>query len=83
MKSNLIRFLTLAAIMVSFIYIPIFAKDMGISDVSIGILVAFCSTSIFFSSFIFGRASDRYGRRIFISVGILASTIAFFLQISM
>ena len=81
MKSNLIRLLTFAAILTSFTYVTIFARNLGISDINIGILVALYSTSIFFSSYIFGRASDRYGRRLFVSVGILVSVIAFFLQI--
>jgi DHA1 family quinolone resistance protein-like MFS transporter len=81
MKINLIRFLTYAAAQVSFIYIPVFARQLGIPDVGIGIIVALYSSALFFSSYIFGRASDRFGRKIFIIVGLIAATVAFFLQI--
>jgi len=81
MKVNLIRFLTFAAAQVSFIYIPVFARQIGISDVGIGIIVALYSSASFFSSYIFGRASDRFGRKVFITIGLLASTFAFLLQI--
>ncbi|MDI6826067.1 MAG: MFS transporter [Candidatus Aenigmarchaeota archaeon] len=80
MKPNLIRLLTFAAAQISFVYIIIFARGLGISDVEIGIIVAFYSLTLFFSSYIFGRASDRYGRKIFMLIGLLAATIAFFLQ---
>lgn len=81
MKTNLIRLLTYAAMQISFIYVSVFARNLGIPDVGIGIMVALYSSALFFSSYIFGRASDRYGRKIFILVGLFFATIAFFLQI--
>jgi len=81
MKPSLIRFLTLAAMITSWLYIPIFARDFGASDTEIGFLVAFYSLALFLSSYIFGRASDKYGRKLFLVVGLLLSAIAFFLQI--
>ena len=81
MKTNLLRFLTFAASQISFVYVPVFAKGLGVSDVGIGIIVAIYSSALFFSSYIFGRASDRYGRKIFITVGLIVATITFLLQI--
>ncbi|UCE28857.1 MAG: MFS transporter [Candidatus Bathyarchaeota archaeon] len=81
MKSNSIRFLTFAAIMASWAYLSIFARDLGISDPEIGFIVAAYSLALFSSSFIFGRASDRYGRKLFLLVGLALSSLAFFLQI--
>lgn len=81
MKPNLIRFLTFAAINASWIYIPIFAKDFGASDPEIGFIVALYSLALFLSSFIFGRASDNYGRKLFLLIGLVLSATAFFLQI--
>jgi len=81
MKPKLIRFLTFAAWTATWTYIPLFAKEFGITDSGIGIMVALYSLALFSSSFIFGRASDRYGRRIFLLIGLLAAAIAFFLQI--
>lgn len=81
MKPNFIRFFTFAAIMVSWTYIPILARELGISDTNIGIIVGLYSIALFFSSYIFGWTSDRKGKKIFIVIGLLASTIAFFIQI--
>ena len=81
MKSNLIRFFTFAAIMSSWTYMSIFARGLGISDPEIGFIVAAYSLALFSSSFIFGRASDRYGRKLFLIVGLVLSSFTFFLQI--
>jgi len=81
MKPNLVRFLTFAAMMASWVYMPIFASDLGISDTEIGFMVAFYSLASFLSSFVFGRASDKYGRKLFLLVGLVLSAIAFFLQV--
>jgi len=51
------------------------------SDTEIGFMVASYSLALFSSSFIFGRASDRYGRKLFLSVGLILSAVVFFLQI--
>lgn len=80
MKLNLIRLFTYAAAQISFIYVTVFARNLGISDTGIGVIVALYSSALFFSSYIFGRASDRYGRKMFMLVGMFAAIIAFFLQ---
>lgn len=79
MKPNLIRFLSFAAIMSSLTYVPILAKDLGLSELEIGLTVASYSLALFFSSFIFGRASDRTGRKFFLFVGLSSSAISFFI----
>jgi DHA1 family quinolone resistance protein-like MFS transporter len=80
MKPDLIRFLTFAAMMSSWAYISIYARDLGMSDTEIGLIVASYSLALFLSSFVFGRASDKYGRKMFLLVGLVMSAIAFFLQ---
>ncbi len=80
MKPDLVRFLTFAAMMASWTYISIFAKDLGIPDTRIGFIVAFYALASFLSSFVFGRASDKYGRRLFLMAGLVLSAITFFLQ---
>ncbi len=82
MKPDLIRFLTFAAMMATWTYISIFARDLGMSDAEIGFIVASYSLALFLSSFIFGRASDKYGRKLFLLAGLVLSAIAFFVQTS-
>ena len=67
--------------MASWNYIPIFARELGISDTNIGIIAGLYSTALFFSSYLFGRASDERGRKIFIVIGLIISVVAFFLQV--
>jgi len=81
MESNLIKFLTFSATMSAWVYIPILAKNLGLTDMEIGFIVAAYSSALFLSSFIFGRASDKYGRRSFLLLGLVLSAFAFFLLI--
>jgi len=67
--------------MVSWIYIPIFARELGVADTGIGIIVGLYATALFISSYIFGWAADIHGRKIFIVIGLLASMITFLVQI--
>lgn len=79
--SSLIRFLTFAAMMSSWLYIPLFAQGLGIPDVEIGYVVTSYALAFFISSLLFGRASDKYGRKPFLFAGLLLSSLTFSLQI--
>lgn len=81
MNSNQIQFLTSAALMSSIIFIPNLAKDFNASYLEVGVIVAAYNLAIFVSSYIFGRASDIHGRRIFLQTGLVISAILFLLQI--
>ena len=81
MKPNFIRFLTFAAVMSSWTYVPLFAKALGITDSGIGLIVASYSLALFVSSTLFGYASDKHGRRIWLITGLISSSLAFFLQL--
>jgi len=81
MESHLVRFFTFGAILSSWTYMSIFAKELGMIDTEIGFVVASYSVALLVSSFVFGRASDRFGRRLFLVVGLALSAISFLLQI--
>lgn len=81
MKSNLILFLSNASIMMSVIFIPLFANLIGANRMEIGIIGASYGAVIFFSSYFFSRASDMRDKRTFLRVGLFVAAIAFFLQI--
>lgn len=82
MKSYSIQFLSRAGLFCSMIFVPLIIKEVfqG-TDIDIGIIVALYAIAVFVSSIIFGRLSDIKGRRKFLRIGLLASTIAFFAQI--
>jgi MFS family permease len=72
LKPSAIWFLTYAATMAAWTFVPIMAKeDLGIGDTAIGLAVLLYSVSLFASSYVFGRASDVHGRRRYILGGLL------------
>lgn len=81
MRPNVIQFFSNTAIMMSAIFIPNFALEIGASRAEIGLVGASYGFAIFFSSYVFGRASDMRNRRIFLTAGLLLSALAFFLQV--
>jgi len=81
MKQNVIQFLSNVAISASYLFIPILAKESGANDIQIGMIGAIYGLAVFSSSYLFGRASDVYGRKFFLHLGLGVSTITFFLQV--
>jgi len=82
MKQNVIQFLSNVAISASYLFIPILAKEeLGASQTQVGIIGAVYGLAVFSSSYLFGRASDVYGRKFFFHLGLGASSLAFFLQV--
>jgi MFS family permease len=77
LKPSAIWFLTYAANMAVWTFVPILAREeLEIGDTAIGIAVFLYSTALLLASYIFGRASDVYGRRIFILGGLFVSAFA-------
>ena len=81
MKSNVILLLYNVAFFASFLFIPNLAEELGASNAQIGIIGATYGFAVFVSSYLFGRASDVYGRKLFLQLGLGVSTITFFLQV--
>lgn len=80
MRADAIQFLQNAAISMSFIFIPNFARGLGASNFQIGLIGAVNGFMIFTSSYAFGRAADLYGRTLFLRLGLALSALSFFLQ---
>lgn len=81
MKINTIQFMANASYMMSSVFIPIFARSLGASFLEVGLIAAFFSLATFVSSFIFGKAADINRLRPIVMAGLLASALAFFLQV--
>ena len=81
MKPNIIQMLSSIALAASLIFIPNLARELGVTDSEIGVIGATYGFAAFASSYIFGRAADIYDRKSIIRLGLLFSTIAFFLQV--
>lgn len=80
MKSNVIQMLLSIALAASLIFIPNLAEDLEATNSEIGIIGAVYGFAVFTSSYLFGRAADIYDRKSIIRLGLLFSTITFFLQ---
>lgn len=79
-KTQTIWFITNISMSSSFIFIPNLARDLGASEVQIGLIGAAYGGAVFFSSSIFGRASDVYSKKLILSSGLLLAAIFFGLQ---
>ncbi len=76
-----IKFFSAAALWGLVNYIPIFAKSLGMSDSQIGILASLFALTMGVSTYFFGRLADKIGRRPLILIGLLFSSVSFFLYL--
>lgn len=80
MKTGFVNLFACVAISSSIMFVPTLARDFGASHKIISLIVASYNLALFMAYYLFGRASDVYGRRLFLKAGLLASVIAFGLQ---
>ncbi len=69
------------AIEASTVFLPLYARDIGASSLSIGLIAASYGLAFFLSSLIFGSQSDKNGRVVYIRWGLGLSTVAYLAQI--
>jgi len=76
-----IQMFTNAAGFASSLFVPIWLRrEMYASDFTVGAIVALFGGAAFLSQYIFGRAADNYGKRIFLLSGLVISAFAVPLQ---
>ncbi len=80
MRLNAIQLLTNSAIMMSVLFIPLLAQQLGASGFQIGLIVAGYGASMFISNYIFGRAADSMPPKMLLYAGFLSSSATFFMQ---
>ncbi|MCX9084897.1 MAG: MFS transporter [Candidatus Methanoperedens sp.] len=80
MRLNAIQLLINSSIMMSNLFIPIFATELHASGTQIGIIGACYGAALFLSTYIFSRASDNYPPKTLLYAGFLSSSITFFIQ---
>ncbi len=78
--SELIAFLSNMALESSLIFLPLFAKGLGASDLEVGVIGGSYGVAYFGSSLFFGRQSDIRGRLVFIRAGMAVGAISLALQ---
>lgn len=77
----LVSFLLNLAVEASGVFLPLYAKTVGSSNLEIGLIVSTYGIAFFLSSLLFGRQSDIHGRLRFIRAGLGLSVIAYLSQI--
>ena len=81
MRIQTIQMLTNAGGFASSLFVPILLKqEMGADDYTVGLIVALFGASTFLSQYVFGRAADNRGKRLFLLAGLVISAAAVALQ---
>ena len=76
-----IQMLTNAGTFASSLFIPILLRNqMGASDFTVGLIVSIFGAAGFLSQYMFGRAADNRGKRLFLLAGLVLSGVAIPLQ---
>ena len=76
MKPTTIQFFSNAGVFASIFFIPVFARDIGVNEFQLGVVIALFSLALLVSSYVFGRWADVYGRRRILQAGLLLSALA-------
>lgn len=78
--AGLATLLTNLAIETSLIFLPLFAQELGASELQVGIIGGAYGVAFFLSSMAFSRQADVKGRLLFVRVGLGLGTLAFAVQ---
>lgn len=82
MKAGYIQVLSSAGLSGAALLIPNMLRDeLGANTIEIGIIAASFNLALFASSYVFGRASDVNGRRLYLRGGLALTCIALFLLV--
>ncbi len=81
MRLNAIQLFINASVMMSNLFIPILAHNLGASGTQIGIIGAVYGAALFISTYIFSRAADSYPPKTLLYAGFISATVTFFLQV--
>jgi DHA1 family quinolone resistance protein-like MFS transporter len=76
-----IQMLTNAGGFASSLFVPILLRqEMGADDYTVGLIVSLFGAATFMSQYMFGRAADNRGKRLFLLAGLVISAVAVALQ---
>jgi len=82
MRAGYIQLLSSAGLSSAALLIPNMLRDeLGANTVEIGLITASFNLALFLSSYIFGRASDVHGRKLYLQSGLVLTGIALFLLV--
>jgi MFS family permease len=76
-----INLLSNCAVETSNVFIALYAKSLGSSNLQVGFIAAASGIAFLVSSLLFGRLSDAYGRMAFIRLGLGLTAVSYLSQI--
>lgn len=77
----LMSFMMNFAVEASNIFLPLYARSLGASNLEVGFVAASYGITYFLSSLVFGRQSDIHGRLVYVRGGLLLSVLAYLSQV--
>ena len=82
MKAGYIQLLSSAGLSGAALFIPnLLRDDLGANTLEIGLITASFNLALFISSFVFGRASDVHGRKLYLQGGLVLTSISLFMLV--
>lgn len=81
MRLNSIQFLTNTSMMMSLMFIPNLAVEMGASFTLVGIIMCINGLCLCISSYFFSKLADTWDIKKLLDIGLLLTALAYFLQI--
>ena len=80
MRLNAIQLFINSAVMMSNLFIPVLAHNLGASGTVIGIIGASYGAALFISTYLFSRIADSVSPKKLLYAGFISATATFFLQ---
>lgn len=81
LRLDVLQFLASIAVWIATFYIAILGSEMGLSNFEIGTVATIYGISLLLSNYFFGSLSDVFGARPFLILGLLFSSVMFFVHI--
>ena len=81
LRLDVLQFLASIAVWIAAFYIAILGSELGLSNFEIGTVATVYGISLLLSNYLFGSLSDVFGARPFLILGLLFSSIIFFVHI--
>jgi len=81
MKLDAIQFFTNTSLMLSMVFIPLLAEDLGASYIQIGIIMGVHGLCLGVSSYMFSKAADAWNIKRLLLAGLACSAVAYLLQV--
>ncbi|MGQ9582301.1 MAG: MFS transporter [Thermoplasmatota archaeon] len=76
MRIEAVQLLSQSGAFSASLFVPVLARGLGAGDFEVGAIVSLFGFAGFLSQFIFGRAADVHGARLYLLAGLLLSAVA-------